>query len=159
MKHHAQLRRESVVALALLNVDDYGRGMVERQLNLTLRDFARWAVLFLREGSSLTGVHGLPNAWIESTLESSPHRSASFERSQEAGMLPLPDMQYHNQAWVLDPGEGVMAMLGIHGQFCYLDLSRDLMIVGYGSFPDQVHPVRVASLYEAWAGIAHVALD
>jgi len=145
-------------APALLNVDDHGRGIVEGQLNLTLRDFARWAALFLREGRSLTGVDVLPNAWIESTLESSPHRRAAFERSQEAGMLPLPDMQYHNQAWILDPGDGVMAMLGIHGQFCYLDLSRDLMIVGYGSYPDQVHPVMVASLYEAWVGIARVAL-
>ena len=141
-------------APALLNVDDHGRGIVEGQLNLTLRDFARWSALFLREGRSLTGVDVLPLSWIEATLESSPARRAAFERSGEAGMLPLPNMQYHNQAWVLDPDRGIMAMLGIHGQFCYLDLPRDLMLVGYGSYPDQVHPLMIASLFEAWTRIS-----
>ena len=141
-------------APALLNVDDHGRPIVEGQLNLTLRDFARWAIPFVREGKSLTGAQVIPPAWIAATLESSDRRRAAFAASDVSAMFPLPNAQYHNQAWVLDPDQGLMVMLGIHGQFCYMDVPNELMIVGYGSYPAQATPLMSAILLEAWRGIS-----
>src|SRR5699024_6482422 len=40
---------------ALLNLDSGGNPIVEGQVNLTLRDFARWGALLVDEGRSLTG--------------------------------------------------------------------------------------------------------
>jgi hypothetical protein len=45
-------------------------------------------------------------------------------------------------------------MLGIHGQFAYLDLPAQLMIVGLGSFPVQVAPLMTASLQQLWAVVS-----
>ncbi len=140
-------------APALLNVDDHGRGIVEGQLNLTLRDFTRWAWPFRDGGRALTGDPVIPPAWIEETLRASESLRAAFQRSDYVDSFPGPHTQYHNQAWILDPNAGVMAMLGIHGQFCYLDLPRDLMIVGYSSYPDQTHPLMGASMFALWDAV------
>jgi hypothetical protein len=45
-------------------------------------------------------------------------------------------------------------MLGIHGQFAYLDRSRDLMITGLSSFPDQANAVLITALRQLWAQIS-----
>lgn len=138
---------------ALMNVDSMGHPIVEGQLNLTLRDFARWSLPFLREGLALTGDRIVPPEWIDATLQSSTERRKAFERSDYRDNFPFPQMEYHNQAWILDPGQRIMTMLGIHGQFCYLDLGRDLMITGYSSFPDQVHPVMGATMTQIWSRV------
>ena len=44
-------------------------------------------------------------------------------------------------------------MLGIHGQYAYIDLPRELMIVGLSSFPDQANPLMIATLQEIWTRI------
>ena len=44
-------------------------------------------------------------------------------------------------------------MLGIHGQFAFIDLERDLLMVGYGSYPDQVGSIMVAALLSFWEGV------
>ena len=62
----------------------------------------------------------------------------------------MPGAEYHNQAWLLDPEHEVLAMLGIHGQFAYIDRPRNLLITGLSSFPDQVSPLMVATLNEVW---------
>ena len=69
-------------------------------------------------------------------------------------MFKNPQLQYHNQAWILDPARGIMAMLGIHGQYCYLDRSADLMISGYGSFPEQTSPQLTMAMESLWSGVA-----
>lgn len=139
---------------ALLNLDALGNAIVEGQLNLTLRDFARWGMPFLREGVSLTGERVIPTDWIDATLEPSLARRAAFACSDYRDTFPFPGIEYHNQAWILDPRRRIMAMLGIHGQFCYLDLGLDLMIAGYSSFPDQVHPMMGAAMTQIWSRIS-----
>ena len=62
----------------------------------------------------------------------------------------FPGAQYHNKTWLLDPARGRYAMLGIHGQFAYFDRPADLMIVGFGSFPEQTSPLMKACLTSLW---------
>jgi hypothetical protein len=47
----------------------------------------------------------------------------------------------------------VLALLGIHGQFCLLDLEDRLMVVGFGSYPTQVDAPMVASMLGLWEAI------
>ncbi|MHB8867608.1 MAG: serine hydrolase domain-containing protein [Thermoleophilia bacterium] len=136
---------------AIINVDAYGRPIVEGQVNITLRDFARWAYPLANGGVSLTGEQVISAAWIDETMASSPERAAAFERGGYVELMP--GAEYHNQAWLLDPSEGVLAMLGIHGQFAFYDRPRDLLIVGMSSFPDQTNALMVELLNRAWAAI------
>ena len=135
---------------ALMNVDDHGYPIVEGQLNLTLRDFARWSYPFAAKGLSMSGEQVIPQSWIDATLDYSDERRAAFLRSEHAEAFPYPDIQYHNKAWVLDPRAGIMTMLGIHGQFCYVDVPRELMIVGYSSYPAQTHPLMGDAMVQIW---------
>jgi CubicO group peptidase (beta-lactamase class C family) len=64
----------------------------------------------------------------------------------------MPGVEYHNQAWVLEPGR-VVTMLGIHGQFCWVDRSTRTMIVGFSSYPHQTHVLLSATMGELWSTI------
>ena len=45
-------------------------------------------------------------------------------------------------------------MLGIHGQFSFIDLERELLIVGYGSYPIQFDQIFVEAMMSFWQGIS-----
>ena len=136
---------------ALINVDSLGAPIVEGQVNLTLRDFARWAYLLVNDGKSLDGTAVIPREWQVEAFRTSAARRRAFERSDYADAMP--GGEYHNQAWLLNSKESILAMLGIHGQYAYIDLPRELMIVGLSSFPDQANPLMIATLQEIWTRI------
>jgi CubicO group peptidase (beta-lactamase class C family) len=132
---------------ALMNVDPTGLPIVEGQLNLTLRDFARWGHLLMDGGRAMSGAQVVPEAWISETFVSDPARLESFSRGGYAARFD--GAQYHNQTWLLEPGR-VATMLGIHGQFCTVDRVDRVMMVGMSSFPDQTGPVLSAAMRELW---------
>ncbi len=132
---------------ALLNLDSTGLPIVEGQANLTLRDFARWGHLLLDEGRTFDGAQVVPAAWIAEVFRPDPQRAEAFSRGETAAVFP--GAEYHNQTWMLEPGR-TATMLGIHGQFCWVDPAERLMVVGMSSFPDQVHPLMTACLDQLW---------
>lgn len=134
-----------------INVDSRRLPIVEGQVNLTLRDFARWAALFALGGRNLAGEQVLPASWIAATIAPDPARRAAFLRGDMAGVFP--DAHYANQCWVLDPARQQFAMLGIHGQFAWFDVTAQLMIVGMGSYPVQVAPTLVDAMRQLWAAV------
>jgi CubicO group peptidase (beta-lactamase class C family) len=136
---------------ALVNLDRFGRSIVEGQVNLTLRDFGRWAWLLVNEGRNLDGEQVLPTAWVEEAFRADPARRHAFAASEYAEMLP--GAEYHNQGWLIDPGRPVLAMLGIHGQFAFLDPQRRLMMAGLSSFPEQANALLMATMQTAWASV------
>jgi CubicO group peptidase (beta-lactamase class C family) len=138
---------------ALVNVDATGAPITEGQVNLTLRDFARWAYPMINAGKGFGGSQVLPESWVDETFRGDPARAAAFARGEHGEEMP--GAEYHNQTWVLEP-ERVVAMLGIHGQFAHLDRENDLMIVGLSSFPDQANALMTATLDEVWSSIAQL---
>jgi CubicO group peptidase (beta-lactamase class C family) len=132
---------------ALVNVDPTGLPIVEGQLNLTLRDFARWGHLLMDGGRTMGGVQVVPEQWIAETFAGDPARREAFSRGGYAGWMS--GAQYHNQTWLLEPGR-VATMLGIHGQFCAVDRVDRVMMVGMSSFPDQTGPVLNGAMRELW---------
>ena len=135
---------------ALVNVDSVGNPIVEGQVNLTLRDFVRWGYLLADEGRSLAGEQVIPARWVDDTYAPSPERAAAFARGDSADAFP--GAEYHNQTWVLEPGR-VVSMLGIHGQFCWIDRATRTMIVGFSSYPVQTHALLGATLAELWTTV------
>jgi CubicO group peptidase (beta-lactamase class C family) len=135
---------------ALVNVDSAGNPVVEGQVNLTLRDFVRWGYLLVDGGRSLTGAQVLPENWVDDTYAPSAARAAAFARGADAESMP--GAEYHNQTWVLEPGR-VVSMLGIHGQFCWVDRHTRTVIVGFSSYPVQTHELLSATQRELWSTI------
>ena len=135
---------------ALVNVDSVGSPVVEGQVNLTLRDFVRWGYLLADEGRSLAGDQVIPARWVDDTYAASAERAAAFARGDSADAFP--GAEYHNQTWVLEPGR-VVSMLGIHGQFCWIDRGTRTMIVGFSSYPVQTHALLGATLRELWTTV------
>jgi CubicO group peptidase (beta-lactamase class C family) len=135
---------------ALVNLDSAGNPIVEGQVNLTLRDFLRWGYLLVDHGRSLSGTQVVPATWVDDTYAPSAARAAAFARGAEGEAMP--GVEYHNQTWVLEPGR-VVTMLGIHGQFCWVDRQTATMIVGFSSYPVQTHALLSATLRELWSGV------
>jgi CubicO group peptidase (beta-lactamase class C family) len=133
---------------ALVNLDSAGNPIVEGQVNLTLRDFVRWGYLLADEGRSLAGEQVIPQRWVDDTYVSSEARAAAFARGAYGETMP--GAEYHNQTWVLEPGR-VVTMLGIHGQFCWVDRETRTMIVGFSSYPVQTHPLLSATRSVLWS--------
>jgi CubicO group peptidase (beta-lactamase class C family) len=133
---------------ALVNLDPAGNPIVEGQVNLTLRDFVRWGYLLMDEGRALGGQQVIPPEWVNDTYTPSRARAAAFARGEDAESMP--GAEYHNQTWVLEPGR-VVTMLGIHGQFCWVDRETRTMIVGFSSYPVQTHPLLSATQRELWS--------
>lgn len=141
---------------ALVNVDSLGNPIVEGQVNLTLRDFVRWGHLLADQGRSLTGDQVVPARWVDDTYAPSAGRAAAFGRGESAEAFP--GAEYHNQTWVLEPGR-VATMLGIHGQFCWVDRRTRTMIVGFSSYPVQTHALLSATQRELWTTVRAALVD
>lgn len=135
---------------ALVNLDPAGNPIVEGQVNLTLRDFVRWGHLLVDEGRAIDGTQVVPRSWVDDTYAHSAARAAAFARGEDGESMP--GAEYHNQTWVLEPGR-VVSMLGIHGQFCWVDRTTRTMIVGFSSFPVQTHDLLSATMRELWTTI------
>ena len=136
---------------AWLNLDPTGVAITEGQLSLTLRDFARWASLFLNEGKTPGGEQVVPAAFIADITVPREELRTAWRRGEYADLFP--EGQYRNQTYVLNAQCSQMAMLGIHGQFSFIDLERDLLMVGYSSSPNQVDPIFVEALLSFWQAV------
>ncbi|MEP1469483.1 MAG: serine hydrolase [Halieaceae bacterium] len=133
---------------AWLNLDPSGVAVTEGQLSLTLRDFARWASLFLNEGRNLAGQQVAPADFIADISIPRKELQAAWRQGDYVDMAP--QGQYRHQTYVLDAHGSQLAMLGIHGQFCLIDLDKELLIVGYGSHPAQADQVLTEALLSFW---------
>jgi CubicO group peptidase (beta-lactamase class C family) len=136
---------------AWLNLDPSGVAVTEGQLSLRLRDFARWASLFLNGGRNLEGKQVVPAAFIRDIVTPRADLRAAWRKGDYAQLFPAG--QYRNQTYVLNSECSQIAMLGIHGQFCFIDLSQELLMVGYGSYPAQVDSIMVAAMQCFWDGL------
>lgn len=139
-------------ASGYFNTDPQGFAITEGQLNLRLRDFARVAFLMINKGKTLSSEQLLPNAFIQDLIKPDDVYKQAYQALTPDRLFT--NAQYKNQFWVLNPEQQQFAMLGIHGQFAWFDLSKELMIVGMGSYPVQDGELLMLSLNELWQTIA-----
>ena len=137
---------------AYFNTDRYGFPIAEGQLNLRLRDFTRLGLLLLHGGRNLVGEQVLPASFIRRLTDVDKSAQRAYQAGVDDGLFM--QAQYKEQYWVLDPQRQQFAMLGIHGQFAWFDLERQLLIAGVGSFPSQDGKLMMATLSGLWQTIA-----
>jgi CubicO group peptidase (beta-lactamase class C family) len=132
-------QRVGAASVGWFNTDGHGFPIAEGQLSLTLQDFARWASVMVNGGRNLAGAMVVPASFIADVCAPNSATRAAFVAGSAAARFP--DGHYRNQFWVIAPARRQFTMLGIHGQFAWFDLPRELMIVGYGSFPVASSPL------------------
>ena len=137
---------------AYFNTDPQGFPIVEGQMNLRLRDFARWAGLLVNGGRNLAGDRVLTEGFVDQFIAPDGNAKAAYQRKNKDTLFRRG--QYKNQFWVFDTELEQFSMLGIHGQFAWYDLKRQLMLVGVGSFPQQDGDLLMRSLNTLWQGVA-----
>lgn len=139
-------------ACAYFNTDPLGFPIAEGQLNLRLRDFARIAALMINHGKNSEGKQIVPARFIDNLVLSETAYQQAYQASVPDKVFK--DGLYKNQFWVFNPTKKQFTMLGIHGQFAWFDLQRELMIVGMGSYPTQDGDLMMNALNTLWQGIA-----
>ena len=109
-------------------------------LNATPNDLARFATMMINDGR-FNGQQLVSPAVIEK-LSDGADRSA-FSNGPNAKGEPMNDgnWSYRAQWWVRHtPGKEAFMALGIHGQWIYLDVDRDVAIVKQSSQPTSSDP-------------------
>lgn len=145
-------QRCGVVSDAYFNTDPKGFPITEGQFNCCLRDFARVAYLISNQGRNLNGEQIIQANFITDLTTVDPAYQKAYQADAKDRLFK--NGQYKNQFWILDPIQKQFCMLGIHGQFAWFDLQRELMIVGVGSYPKQDGILMMRSLNILWQSIA-----
>ena len=93
--------------------------MFDGGMSATLGDLARFGLMILRNGTSLTGEQVVPSWWIEDSFAGGPDSVRAFADSP--GDNRMPGGFYRNQFWIPDAQRPVLLCLGIHGQMIYVN--------------------------------------
>ncbi|MDE6365685.1 MAG: beta-lactamase family protein [Lachnospiraceae bacterium] len=99
-------------------------------LSVSLRDYARFARLYLNEGS-YNGEQILPRAWVRDSLDISAEYSkpgANHDADNAIG--------YGYQWWVPEGNEGEFMAIGVYGQWIYVNPTNRVIIVKTSADPN-----------------------
>jgi CubicO group peptidase (beta-lactamase class C family) len=117
---------------ARITVDRHGNPMTDGGICVTLRDLGRFGLMFSRHGAR-NAEQIVPAAWVDDTLHADEACRKAFARSETALRYPLG--HYRNQWWVPEGPSGILLAAGIYGQYAYLDMGADVVIVKLSTLP------------------------
>jgi CubicO group peptidase (beta-lactamase class C family) len=109
--------------------DDYDMELVFGTLNVTLRDYARFGRLYMRDGN-WNGEQVVPAQWVKDSITpDAPHL--------KPGKNPLSSsrMGYGYQWWIPENPKGDFMALGVHGQHIYVNPAKKVVIVKSSADP------------------------
>jgi len=104
-------------------------------LNASPYDLARFASMMIN-GGQFSGKQIVPSSVIQKLSEGAS--TEAFANGPEAkGIMDNGDWSYRAQWWVRHtPGKEAFTAIGIHGQWIYIDVTRNIAIVKQSSQPD-----------------------
>lgn len=137
---------------ANIGIDSEGSGMFDGGMSATLGDLARFGVMILRGGTSITGDQVVPSAWIEDSFAGGPDSIRAFADSP--GDNRMPGGLYRNQFWIPDASRPVLLCLGIHGQMIYVNTAARVVAVKLSSWPTPQDAWRLFSTVSAFDAIS-----
>ena len=96
--------------------DGLGTAFVLGGLNLTTRDYARFGLLFMRDGN-LNGKQIVPQSWVQSSTQNNAPQPTPDVAATDEGLLG------YGYQWWLPPEatEGEFFAIGIYGQYIYVN--------------------------------------
>lgn len=121
-------------------------------LNLCLRDYARFGLLYLHDGRNLAGEQLVPRQWVRDSV--SPGKD--FLRPGLDLREGQPSLGYGYQWWIPQGEEGEFMAVGVYGQFVYVNPSRRVVIAktsAYAAYNEDGERMEFEAL-EAFRAIA-----
>ena len=123
-------------------VDPTGFACANGGFNATVRDLARFGLLFA-SGGEAQGRQLVPAAWIDRTHDGNPNLFNGAYREV------LPRGAYRNQFWLEEAGRRVLLARGVFGQLIYMDPDADFVAVKLSTWPEFVNPARTRTALAA----------
>ncbi len=123
-------------------VDPTGFACANGGFNATLRDLARFGLLYA-SGGEAQGRQLVPVAWIDQTCNGNP------ELFKGAYREVLPRGAYRNQFWVEEAGRKVLLARGVFGQLIYIDPDAGFVAVKLSTWPEFINPARTRTALAA----------
>lgn len=93
-------------------------------LNLCLRDYARFGLLYLHDGRNLAGEQIVSQQWVRQSVRADRDYLRPG-RYREEGQ---PNLGYGYQWWIPQGDEGEYMAVGVYGQFIYVNPTRRVVI-------------------------------
>jgi CubicO group peptidase (beta-lactamase class C family) len=139
---------------ASFTVDRDGTALADGGFNATLRDFGRFAQMYLDRGM-VNGQQVASPDWVKGCQRGD---SEAFRVQYSDFASHYPDAGYSNQWWVVDGTRGVYSARGVFGQFLYIDPIAELVVVKLSTWPTFLDSDRGLDTYRmAEAIAAHLA--
>ncbi len=107
-----------------------GKELAMGGLSVSLRDYARFARLYLHNGN-YNGEQILPKEWVQDSMDVSKEYSkpgANFDAYNAIG--------YGYQWWVPEGNEGEFLAIGVYGQWIYVNPTEQVIIVRTSADPN-----------------------
>jgi CubicO group peptidase (beta-lactamase class C family) len=137
---------------ANIGIDAEGTGLFDGGISAALCDLARFGLMIVHEGTSMTNQQVLPGAWIEDSFAGGRDSREAFASSPDDTRM-LGGM-YRNQFWFPWPDRQVLLCLGIHGQMIYVDRPTGLVGVKLSSWPTPQDSWKLFSTLAAFDAIS-----
>jgi CubicO group peptidase (beta-lactamase class C family) len=130
-------------ASADITLDPAGYALASGGLSATLRDYARFGLLYLEGGGGI-----VPASWIDAT------RTGNHQIFGEPYTFSSPEGAYRNQWWVEDPRSRALMARGIFGQMIYVNWIDNMVVVKLSSWPTALSIPFLVSVLKASHAIA-----
>jgi len=134
---------------ACFTVDSTGFALGDGGFNASLRDFARFGLLWANHGK-VNSQQILSPSWIEATRDG----DSSLFHSPHTDILP--EGAYRNQFWLTKGQNGVLLCRGVFGQLIYIDCERSFLAVKLSTWPEFTSPARLRTAISALSTLAEL---
>lgn len=125
-----------------------GKELAMGGLSISLRDFARFAALYLNNGN-INGEQALPKAWIADSLDISAEYSKPGANHDSYNAIG-----YGYQWWIPEGDEGEFLAIGVYSQWIYINPTKNIIVVktsAYPNFMEKNHELCNVELFRAIA--------
>jgi CubicO group peptidase (beta-lactamase class C family) len=115
---------------AYITLDTHGASRSAGGVCATLRDLARFGEMIRNRGLA-NGTQVVPGSWIDDI-----HHNGDRQAWTDGDLAFIfPEGRYRSCWYTVDPARLTLAAVGIHGQWIYIDPTRDMVIVKVASQP------------------------
>ena len=123
---------------AEITVDAHGNAMADGGVCTTLRDLARFGLLFA-DGGMRGKRRIVPAAWIADTIAGAPDGVETFAMSADTADR-RPGAHYRNKWWVIAPQVPAYAGLGINGQMVFVHVPTRTVVAKFSTWKTAMDP-------------------
>jgi CubicO group peptidase (beta-lactamase class C family) len=115
---------------AYITLDTHGASRSAGGICATLRDLARFGEMIRNRGIA-NGAQVVPGSWIDDI-----HHNGDRQAWTDGDLAFIfPEGRYRSCWYTVDPARLTLAAVGIHGQWIYIDPTRDMVVVKVASQP------------------------